>query len=191
MSDVKLDTVIFVRGVGEGEISPVAVGQEYLQVLSGLEFYAHPIGEAQGQNINFGRGPGHPEYRRSQGLARWRCALLDALGRNLHVGAWPRLAHQDRIAAAGDPSAMDLHPSCHERRLAGTANRLPAGIRERVAGPFCGIENGFVGGAIKSYRLTCDTDLECHSGNASRVSNLELSQTTMRSMSLGGLVCRE
>src|SRR5262249_53965569 len=159
-------------------ISPVAIGQEHLQVLSGLEFDAHTVGEAQGQNTDFGCRPGYPIYRRSQGLARWRRALLDALGHDLHVGAWPRLAHQHRIIAADNPSVTDLHLSCDERSLAGATNPFPAGIRQRVAGPFCGVENGFIGGASKSDGVTCDTHLKSHSGNASRVSNRELSQTT-------------
>jgi hypothetical protein len=80
MADVQLGAVVVMGRIGKGEVAPVAVRKQDLEILASLESRSHAIGKAQGKYGNVGRRPDNPEHRCRQGLAQRRHASLDALG---------------------------------------------------------------------------------------------------------------
>ena len=107
VADVQLDAVVVVRRVGHREVSPIAVGHQHLQILTGLEFRAHAIGKAQGEDGDIGRRPGEPVHGCGQGLAQRRRASSRC--------AWAR-SPRPSAAAPGTSARRPLLPAIRRLR---------------------------------------------------------------------------
>ena len=130
MTDVQLRAVALARRIGHGEIAALAVVEDEIEVLAGLELDADAGGKPQMHQHHVVGEPLQAEHPRFDGLARERIGLADRARRDDEIGARPRVAEQhlalgafrraQRIAGEGAHLARD------HLALAGSAHALAA-----------------------------------------------------------------
>ena len=148
MADVQLRAVALARRIGHREIAALAVVEDEIEVLAGLELDADAGGKAQMHQHDVVGELLQAEHPRVDGLARERIGLADRARRDDEIGARPRVAEQhlalgalgraQRIAGEGAHLAGD------DAALAGAADALAAGVGDFEAGALRGVEHGFV-----------------------------------------------
>jgi hypothetical protein len=137
MTDMQLDEVILVRGIGDGKGPPMAIGQDDLQILASQKL--QPLALRQGQEhldhiVIELTEPGH--------LGRHGLWLEVSAGDNLRgpdhqVRDWPGLAGKDRISSCDIKNGAFAFGIFNLTRLqvtdAGTTETIAAAIGKTYA----------------------------------------------------------